>query len=116
MEQAYEVPISEYWRILKKRRATIVLVFAVVVMATVVFTRMQTPVYQAAIDLKVERTASPSGKEGMGGTVKVDDLETELHLFKSLAMMAKVVEKVEVLPVDPARRCRPICPQPCIPP
>ena len=106
MEQAYEIPLSEYWRIFKKRKLTIIVVFAAVVLATIVFTKMQTPVYQASIDLKVDRAISfEKGSSNDADTsTKLLDLGTELRLFKSLNVLSKVVEKVEVLPLDPTER------------
>ncbi len=105
MEQSYEVPLSEYWRILKKRKVTIMAVFTAVVMATVVFTKMQTPVYQASIDLKVDRNAlfeKDAAAASAGG--KSLDLGTEMRIFKSLNVLSKVVEKVEVLPLGTTER------------
>jgi capsular exopolysaccharide synthesis family protein len=106
MEQSYEIPLSEYWRILKKRKVTIIAVFSVVVVATMVFTKMQTPVYQASIDLKVDRAVSmDKGASGSSeAMLKSLDLGTELRLLKSLNVLSKVVEKVEVLPLDPKER------------
>ncbi len=110
MEQNYEIPISEYWRVMRKRRMTVLVVFGLVVLSTVFFTKLQTPVYVATIELKVERSiplqqALSSAKPG-DATLKGLDLGTELRLFKSLNMLSKVVEKVEVLPVEPERRAQ----------
>lgn len=106
MEQAYEVPLSEYWRIIKKRRLTIAAVFFLIVIATVIFTKMQTPVYQASIDLKVDQgtTLDKEADRTAAGDGRSLDLSTELRLLKSLNVLSKVVEKVEVLPLDPAKR------------
>jgi succinoglycan biosynthesis transport protein ExoP len=107
-ESVNEIPLSEYWRIIKKRRITVLLVFFAVVGATFVFTKMQTPVYEAEIELKVENIA-PLGsdlKVGSGAGAPTQDMGTELRLFKSLNVLGKVVEKVEVLPVDPQERKR----------
>ncbi len=103
-----EIPLSEYWRIIKKRRVTVLLVFFAVVAATFVFTRLQIPVYTASIELKVENI-SPMGsdlKAGSGTPAAEKDMGTELRMFKSLNVLSKVVEKVEVLPVDPEQRKR----------
>ena len=105
-ESVNEIPLSEYWRIIKKRRLTVLLVFFAVVGATFVFTKMQMPVYEASIELKVENVA-PLGadlKAGNGTGAPVQDMGTELRLFKSLSVLSKVVEKVEVLPVDAEER------------
>ncbi len=106
-ESLNEIPLSEYWRIIRKRRITVFLVFLAVVFSTMMFTRFQTPVYEASIELKVENLM-PLGADFKAGAVdaggKSPDMGTELRLFKSLNVLSKVAEKVEVLPVDPDER------------
>ncbi len=99
-----EIPLSEYWRIIRKRRLTGLAVFLTVVLATFVFTRLQTPVYEAAIELKVENVMPLGADLKSSAAGKEQDFGTELMLFKSLNILSKVVEKVEVLPVEPERR------------
>jgi len=109
VDNVYEVPLSEYWRVVRKRRWTVLAVFAVVVLSAGIFTKLQTPVYEAAIELKVEKTVPLSTNlqgAGKAGAMQPLDLGTELRLFKSLNILGKVVEKVEVLPVDPDRRAQ----------
>ncbi len=106
MEQSYEVPLSEYWRIIRKRKLTIAFVFIAVVLSTLVFTSLQTPVYDASVELKIEKTV-PLGadlKAVNEAASRVEDLGTELRIFKSLGVLTKVVEKVDVLPVEPQAR------------
>lgn len=108
MEAYSEIPMSEYWRIIRKRRWTILFVFIVVVVSAWMFTSLQAPVYQAAVELKIESSvplgADLKSLKGMGGNEP--DLGTELRLLKSLNILDKVVEKTEVLPVDPEERTR----------
>ncbi|MFH0754303.1 MAG: GNVR domain-containing protein [Candidatus Omnitrophota bacterium] len=106
-DNLHEMPLSEYWRIIKKRRITVVLIFLAVVASTLMFTRLQTPVYQASIELKVENLM-PLGADLKAAVSRAEakppDMGTELRMFKSLNMLSKVAEKVEVLPVDPDQR------------
>ena len=51
----YELTLSEYWRIMRKRQKTIAIVFALVMISTVIFTKLQTPIYEAVLELKIER-------------------------------------------------------------
>lgn len=110
MEQNYEIPLSEYWRVMKKRRMTVLIVFGFVVLSTAIFTKMQTPVYVASIELKVEKSTPLQQTLSLSKTVEAGfkplDLGTELRLFKSINMLSKVVEKVEVLPVELERRAQ----------
>ena len=109
VDNIYEVPLSEYWRIVKKRRVTVLLVFTAAVVSTLIFTQLQTPIYEASIELKIEKSI-PIGKDisagAKGGADTSLDLGTELRLFKSLNVLSKVVEKVEVLPVNPDQRAQ----------
>lgn len=104
-DQNYEIPLSEYWRIIRKRKFTLLAVFLAVVASTVIFTRMLTPVYEATIELKIEKPVplmkDLKAQENQNASL---DLGTELRLFKSLNFLAKVVEKTEVLPVETDRR------------
>ncbi|MBF0330299.1 MAG: AAA family ATPase [Candidatus Omnitrophica bacterium] len=106
-ENIHDIPLSEYWRIIKKRRITVLLVFMAVVLSTMLFTRLQTPVYQASVELKIENMI-PLGADLKSATAadagNSQDFGTELRLFKSLNVLSKVAEKVEVLPVDPDAR------------
>ena len=110
MEQNYEVTLAEYWRIIRKWRWTILFVSLLVVISTFIFTKMQTPVYQASLELKIERQQSPISFAGMDRSSIVDgtegafNLASETRLIKSLTIMREVVSKMEVLPVDPEER------------
>ncbi|VAW48337.1 hypothetical protein MNBD_GAMMA03-2084 [hydrothermal vent metagenome] len=103
-----EITLSEYWRIIRKRKMTIVFVFVSVMISTAIFTKLQTPVYQAALELKIEKqlpvipTLTPQASLLRSG--KTINLSTEMRLIKSLPVMRKVVERMEVLPADSESR------------
>ncbi len=103
----YELTLSEYWRIIRKRKWTIVFVFIMVMLSTAIFTKLQTPVYEAMLELKIEKqhpviTLASNGELSLpSGPI---DLKTEILLIKSLPVMRKVVERMEVLPADPKER------------
>ena len=102
----YEVTLSEYWRIIRKRKWTLILVFSTVMISTFIFTKLQTPVYESSLELKIEKRqnlitiTSEKVDSGPGSST----LATELLLIKSLPIMEKVVERMEVLPADPQKR------------
>jgi capsular exopolysaccharide synthesis family protein len=110
MEQS-ELTLTEYWRIIRKRKWTIVFVFLLVTVSTSIFTKMQTPIYEAVLELRVEKQ-----QPGSGTTTPVDpysvydpltgalNLATEIRLITSLPVMKKVVERMEVLPAEPEAR------------
>ncbi|MBF0571585.1 MAG: AAA family ATPase [Candidatus Omnitrophica bacterium] len=106
----YELTLGEYWRIIRKRRNTIVIVFTLVMASTFIFTKMQTPIYQSSLELKIEHhqptaavTASEKGAQ-VDTEPPEDNLETDIRLITSLPVMEKVVEKLEVLPVEQEER------------
>ena len=109
----YELTLSEYWRIMRKRQRTIAVIFVLVMLSTVIFTKLQTPIYEAALELKIERhqPVLTLNASGQAATVPSDDssqansnLTTDIQLITSLPVLKKVVEKTEVLPSDPEER------------
>ncbi len=103
-----EITLSEYWRIIRKRKMTIVFVFVAVMVSTVIFTRLQRPIYQASLELKIEKPASmitmTTSSQPVTISAKGNSLATEMRLIKSLPVMRKVVERMEILPADPEKR------------
>lgn len=110
IEHSSEITLADYWRIIRKRKATIILVFVLVFISTVIFTKTQTPVYEALMELKIEKQQPviSSGKADQVISIEMPwdeiNLATEIRLIKSLPIMRKVVEKMEVLPADPEER------------
>lgn len=108
----YELTLSEYWRIMRKRQKTIAIIFVLVMISTVIFTKLQTPIYQAELELKIERHQPilALSATGQGTAVPVDEgaeadnLTTDIQLITSLPVLKKVAEKLEVLPFDPDER------------
>ncbi|MBI4309260.1 MAG: hypothetical protein HY591_02900, partial [Candidatus Omnitrophica bacterium] len=105
----YELTLGEYWRIIRKRKWTIAAVFVLVMLSTVIFTKMQTPIYEAALELKIERrqpVATPTVIEQAVANVTGDtnSLATDIRLITSLPVLRKVAEKMEVLPADQEER------------
>lgn len=107
-----ELTLSEYWRIIRKRKWTIIFVFILVVTSTFIFTKIQKPIYETSLELKIDKQqpliAITGGNQlaavDVGGGGTGSPLATELRLIKSLPVMRKVVEKMEVLSPDPQER------------
>jgi len=107
----YELTLSEYWRIMRKRQSTIAVIFALVMVSTVIFTKLQTPIYQAVLELKIERrqpvlavAPGQGAAVGVGTSGELDNLTTDMQLITSLPVLKKVAEKLEILPSDPEER------------
>jgi len=108
-----EVTLSEYWRIIRKRKGTVFFVFFMVMVSTVFFTKMQTPVYQATLEMRIEKNQPLNALDSSGGDAQQfwafssgENLATEVRLIKSLPVLEKVVEKMEVLPSSPEDRAK----------
>jgi len=109
-----EITLSEYWRIIRKRKGTIMFVLFLVILSTAVFTKMQTPVYQASLEMKIEKRQPLAVLDSQGSnnrqfldTASIQtNLATEIRLIKSLPVLKKVVEKMEVLPADPDEKIK----------
>lgn len=105
-----EITLFEYWRIIRKRKWTIVSVFVLVILSTSIFTKMQTPIYEAVLELKIDKQqsiiaiASPEQLTSVDVPSNVSSLATEIRMITSLPVMEKVVERMEVLPSDPEKR------------
>jgi polysaccharide biosynthesis transport protein len=108
MIENYELTLSEYWRIIRKRKEIIAIVFVLVMISTVIFTKLQTPIYQSTLELKIERRQPLmiiTGTEQQQTTANEGpSLATDMRLITSLPLLRKVAEKMEVLPVDPEER------------
>ncbi|MDD2689095.1 MAG: AAA family ATPase [Candidatus Omnitrophica bacterium] len=57
MEQLYELNLRDLWGVLLKRKVVILISTVVIFSSTFIFTSLQTPLYQAAALLKVNRSA-----------------------------------------------------------
>lgn len=56
MEQLYELNLKDFWRVFLRRKWEIIITVAVVSFSTFFYTSLQTPMYQAAVLLKVDRS------------------------------------------------------------
>jgi capsular exopolysaccharide synthesis family protein len=108
-QQHYELTLAEYWRIIRKRKWTITFVFVMVIVSTIIFTKWQKPIYESSLELKIDKSqpmVALSGEQlaSLDSGSRGSPFATELRLIKSLPVMRKVVEKMEVLPPDPQER------------
>src|SRR5215212_9118348 len=76
-----EVHFRDLWRVIVKRKWSIVAFFLIIVIATAIGTMMQTPTYRAEITLKVESEASKiiPFRDGLIDTGDPDYFQTQLE-------------------------------------
>ncbi|MHB9156397.1 MAG: GumC family protein, partial [Endomicrobiales bacterium] len=98
----YELNIHDYWRIVKKRRWIILLTASAVLGSVMVFTNLQTPVYQAAAVVKVEPTLAIAGvsTQDQSGWDIFTALNTEVKIIRSTIVSERTARKLGLLNDD----------------
>lgn len=89
----YDINLREYWRIIRKRKAFVILVTAILTIfsAGLALIRAPSPVYEATSTIKFEKSVSPLGlyakvfSWGPGS-----DIETQMAVIKSYPVFKKV--------------------------
>ena len=97
MEQAYELNLRDFWGILVKRKAEILISLAAIVTVVFIYTNMQTPIYQAQALIRIDSSVQPSkiifpGSGGYGGR----DLEYERSAYSKQIVSIPIIEKAAV--------------------
>jgi len=95
-----DVNFRDLWRVVVKRKWSIIAFFAIVVVATAIGTLMQTPVYRAEMTLKIESEASKiiPFRDGVIDTGDADYFQTQLELLRSRAIAERVVQQMKLVP------------------
>ena len=91
--------IHDYLRILVKRRWAALAVFVLVVSTTALYSFTTTPLYQATVQILVERTLPRvmDTKENPGGESKSEEFyQTQYKLLESKALAKRVVNKLNL--------------------
>ncbi len=97
----YDINLREYWRILKKRKFTVILTAFLLGAFTIIFAilRAPTPLYTSTCSIKFEKDTTVEGLYARtlswGGG---DDIETQISLLKSYSVMRKVAERLGKIP------------------
>ncbi len=92
----YELNLSDYWRIIKRRRWIIFMTLVTVIGSVTVFTNLQTPIFQATATVKVEPTLSIAG-------VSTDQwdtfmtLNTEVKIIKSAVLAERAARILNLI-------------------
>lgn len=96
-EQEEEVNLLDYWRILVKRRWTVIATLAMVLIIALVKTLLTTPIYRATSVVQVEndtlQVVKVEGIEPMG-SYDANFLETQIGLLNSRALAQRVVRQM----------------------
>ena len=114
-EREDEVNLMDYWRVLVKRRWTVLATIAMVLVIALVKTLLTTPIYRAAAVLQIDNDTMQVVKvEGInqGGGVDYDSsfLQTQLQLLKSRALAQRVVSQLGLVESGEMDRLQPASP------
>ncbi|MDS4021026.1 MAG: polysaccharide biosynthesis tyrosine autokinase [Candidatus Competibacter sp.] len=92
--------LRQLWEVIVKRRWTIIVFTAIVVVAVVTATYLKTPIYRASLTLQIDREdikilamgeVSPNEARGWGGQ---DYFQTQYELLKSRSLARRVVNQM----------------------
>jgi capsular exopolysaccharide synthesis family protein len=88
-----------YWRVIRKRRWTILTIFVTLVAIVFVWTLMQKPVYRATALIEIERESPdiPTGQEPFeiqDADVSSSYLETQYKILGSITLARRVIEQL----------------------
>jgi len=97
----YDINLREYWRIVKKRKFTILLTAIVLGVFTTFFSvlRSPTPLYTSSCSIKFEKETTVEGLFGATFSWSTGDgIDTLISVIKSYSVMEKVAEKLGEIP------------------
>ncbi|MBW1800952.1 MAG: AAA family ATPase, partial [Deltaproteobacteria bacterium] len=97
----YDINLREYWRILKKRKAIVILTAVVLGFFSTAFAifRAPTPLFISTCSIKFEKETTVEGLYAR--TISwsgSDDIETQISIIKSYTVFEKVAEKLGLIP------------------
>ncbi|WP_374473710.1 GumC family protein [Arenimonas sp.] len=109
-----EIDLLSYWRILVKRRWTVLGAAGIVLVTALVGTLLMTPIYRASTSLQIDRDSikvvdveGVTPVEGAGGN---DFFQTQYELLKSRALAERVASQLGLADGDQLERLAPRSP------
>jgi succinoglycan biosynthesis transport protein ExoP len=97
----YDINLREYWRILRKRKLLVIFTSIVLGAFSVAFAVLKapTPVYTSVCSIKFERQTTIDDLYARAITWSGgDDIETQISLIKSFAVLERVAKKLGLIP------------------
>ena len=106
----YDVNLREYWRIVRKRKITVLVIALVLGVFSTTFAvlRAPTPIYTTVCVIEIKKEAVVEGVYNK--TVSwsdSDDIETQMTVIKSYDVFEKVAEKLGLIPRSANKENRP---------
>ena len=97
----YDINLREYWRILKKRKFTVLFVAVVLAVFSTAFAvfNAPAPIYTAECSIKFEKETTVEGLYAKTITWSgSDDIETQISVMKSFTIFEKVAQRLGLIP------------------
>ena len=94
-EKEREIHLRDYWKVIRKRRWTVIAFFLIVVVTTAVATFTMTPIYRATTSIKInkENPQIVDFKEIFSvNTTDMDYYQTEYKILESRTLARRVIE------------------------
>lgn len=90
-----EITLYDYWRILNRRKGTVLLVLAAVLLSTLVYTFLQPPVYKSQAIIKLQTQAAYGmGVLGAGDLDQRNAVATEIRVLSSAEIAERAGKKL----------------------
>ncbi|MFH1258746.1 MAG: polysaccharide biosynthesis tyrosine autokinase [Elusimicrobiota bacterium] len=93
----YELNLHDYWRIIKKRKLLVSFIFGLVLVSTIVFTNLQSPVYQAKAVIKLDQ---PRDLSAYGQVDLWTLINTEVRVIKSESIVRQTALRLNWIQED----------------
>jgi capsular exopolysaccharide synthesis family protein len=98
----YDVDLREYWRIIRKRKASIIFMIMLVAICSYGFAKFKEPVplYKAVAAIKIDRSAQMASILTGPYWLQWENMETRAYIIKSFPVLAKAAKLLEWIPKD----------------
>jgi len=103
----YDVDLRDYWRIIRKRKLTIIFMVVMVGLSSYGFAKMKEPAprYEATASVKIEGAASMLGGFGRGAFFGADEsILTQAFIIRSFPVLEHTAKRIGWLPKDITQR------------
>ena len=101
----YELSLQDYWRVIRKRRYIIIIIFIAVLIPTFVYTRFQSVVYQAESQVAItERKTFGNALSDLFYFQPGDPMKSYAESIKSQEVMKRAAGKLGLIPPEAIER------------
>lgn len=101
MEIKYELNLTDYWLVIRRRQWVILAVFLAVFIGSIIFTNMQTPLYKAIAGVRIiEHVPVASMQPAYYQSYQTDRMASQEKVITSQAVLEKAARKLGMIAAD----------------